>query len=43
MGGEFLLGGLENTKPHPFGVPLPLLNAFCLCQINRPVIASGKL
>jgi hypothetical protein len=23
--------------------PLPLLNAFCLCQINRPVIASGKL
>ena len=37
MGGELLLGGLENAKPHPLGVALPFLNAFCLCQINRPV------
>ena len=43
MGGELLLGGLENTKPHPLGVALPFLNAFCFCQINRPMIASGKL
>jgi hypothetical protein len=43
MGGELLLGGLENPKPHPLGVPLPLLNVLCLCQINRPMNASGKL
>jgi hypothetical protein len=43
MGGELLLGGLENADPHPFGVALPFLNPFCLCQVSRPVIASGKL
>ena len=39
MGGELLLGGLENADPHPLGVALPFLNAFCLCQINRPIDA----
>ena len=41
VGGEFLLGGLENAKPHALGVALPFQNALCLCQINRSVIASG--
>ena len=36
MGGEFLLGGLENAEPHALGVALPFQNAFCLGQINRP-------
>src|SRR6185295_19323375 len=42
MGGELLLGGLEDAKPHALGVPLPLQNAFCLCQINRSMLAAGQ-
>ena len=34
MGGEFLLGGLENADPHPLGIALPFQNAFCLGQIS---------
>jgi hypothetical protein len=43
MGGELLLGGLENADPHPLGVSLPFLNAFCLCQINRPMDALDRM
>ena len=39
MRGEFLLGGLENADPHALGVALPFQDAFCLCQINRSMIA----
>ena len=42
MGGEFLLGGLENADPHALGVALPFQNAFCLCQINRSMIARDQ-
>ena len=38
MGGELLLGGLENAEPHALGVALPLQDAFCLCQISRSMV-----
>src|SRR6478752_4595759 len=41
MGGKFLLGGLENAKPHALGVALPLQNSLCLGQISRSVMAEG--
>jgi hypothetical protein len=43
MGGELLLGGLENAKPHALGVALPFLDAFCLGQISRSILAWAKL
>jgi hypothetical protein len=43
MGGELLLGGLENAKPHALWVALPFLDAFCLCQISSPILAWAKL
>jgi hypothetical protein len=32
MGGEFLLGGLENAKPHALGIALPFQNRFALAK-----------
>ncbi len=34
LGGEFLLGGLENAKPHPLGIALPFRDSFCFGQIG---------
>jgi hypothetical protein len=42
MGGELLLGSLENAQPHALGVPLPLQNTFCLCQITRSMLATEQ-
>jgi hypothetical protein len=36
MGGEFLLGRLENPQPHPFRVALPSLYSLCLRQNQSP-------
>src|SRR5216684_2903356 len=38
--GKFLLGGLENAKPHALGVALPLHNSLCLGQISRSMMAE---
>ena len=33
MGGEFLLGGLENAQPHALGIALPFQSSLCLDKI----------
>ena len=43
MGGKFLLGGLENAKPHALGVALPLQNSLCLGQISRSMMAEDRM
>jgi hypothetical protein len=35
MGGEFLLGGLENANPHALGIALPFQDSLCLGQIRK--------
>jgi hypothetical protein len=37
MGGEFLLGRLENAQPHALGVALPFQSSLCLGQVSRPM------
>jgi hypothetical protein len=41
--GKFLLGGLENAKPHALGVALPLQNSLCLGQISRSMMAEDRM
>jgi hypothetical protein len=43
MGGKFLLGGLENAKPHALGVALPLQYSLCLGQISRSMMAEDRM
>jgi hypothetical protein len=43
MGGKFLLRGLENAKPHPFGIALPFQSSLCLGQISRSMMVSGRM
>src|SRR5229473_2169491 len=43
MRGKFLLGGLENAKPHALGVALPLQNSLCLGQISRSMMAEDRM
>src|SRR5262249_54541721 len=35
VGGEFLLGGLEDAQPHTLGVALPSQNSLSLSQIGK--------
>ena len=42
MRGEFLLGGLENAKPHPLGMALPLQNSLCLGQKKDPPVWDAQ-
>ena len=36
VGGEFLLRGLENAKPHPLGIALPFQTRFALAKSAAP-------
>jgi len=43
MGGKFLLRGLENAKPHAFGVALPFQNSLCLGQNSRSMMVERRM
>ena len=38
VGGEFLLGSLEDAQPHALGVALPFQYSLCLGQIGRSMM-----
>jgi len=42
MGGKFLLCGLENAKPHAFGIALPFQNSLCLGQDRKNLVLQAR-
>src|ERR1700726_128520 len=43
IGGKFLLGGLENAKPHALGIALPLQKSFRLGQNCHSMFAENDV
>jgi hypothetical protein len=42
MGGELLLGGLENAQPHSLRIALPFQCSLCLGQFGRSMMTRGS-